>query len=167
MRYACRRNAAALLHLIFVTTFLLVLTEAARADRECESGFSITISEVRSLNLDSESTYLTPYATAVLTGWTEQCTLDVNVSANVDWVLRIRGTNPIWEGPWPKPVGDICFAYGGSEYVPLDTTPIEVCRGGPADRETYPINFMITLDPLRDIPGEYYYNHIVLELEAP
>lgn len=167
MRHSGRKYTLVLTQIILTTAFLLVFTEAAHADMVYESGFSITISEVRSLTLDSDTVNLTPDATSVLTGWMEEQTWEVNVWANVDWVLRIRGTSSTWEGPWPKPVGDIYCAYAGSEYVPLDTAPVEIYRGGPADHESYPINFRIALDPLLDIPGEYYYSYIVLELESP
>lgn len=164
---ACLSIVLWLSRIILTTAFLLVFTEAAHADIVYESGFSITITEVRSLTLDSDNALLNPGATAVLSGWMTEKTWDVNICANVDWVLKIRGTSSTWEGPWPKPVGDIYCAYAGSEYMPLDTAPIEIYRGGPADHESYPINFRIALDPLLDIPGDYYYSYIVFELESP
>lgn len=167
MRHACNRITVVLVQFIIASTFLLVFTDSAYADSEFESSFSFIITEVRSLTLDSEGSVITPDATAVLTGWTEEHAWEVTIHANIEWVLSIRGTDGVWEGPWPKPVGDIYVACDGGEYVPLDIEPVEVCMGGPVDNELYPIRFRIAFDPLKDIPGDYYYNYIVFEIESP
>lgn len=160
------KRGAGLAQLILGATFLL-LAAVAHADTVDESGVSIIISEVRSLVLDSESVSLAPGVTELLAGWTEERYWNATVSSNADWVLTIRGTEATWEGPWPKPVGDIWWENGGGEYVPLDTEPVEVCRGGPADHEAYSIHCRIALDPERDIPGDYFYANIVFELTTP
>jgi hypothetical protein len=146
---------------------MLAFPCAAVAQRDYESGFSIVISEVRLLTVETESAFIAPDAGEVLSGWTGEQTLGVTVSANTEWVLWIRGTEPAWDGPWSKPIGDIHWSCGESEYVPLDTMPAEVCAGGMSDHEPYQINFKIALDPLKDVPGDYYYTYIVIELTSP
>lgn len=167
MRHLSSRHTAAFAQLVLAGFFLLAVPLPSLAVRESESDFSIVISEVRSLTLDAESIYLDPAASELIAGWTEERSWNATVCANVDWVLSIRGTDPTWEGPWPKPVGDIYWSYDGSEFVPLDTLPVEVCVDGPVDHKSYPITFRIALDPLEDVPGEYRYGYIVLELTAP
>jgi hypothetical protein len=153
--------------MILAGALLTVLAEPARAARDTESGFSIVVSEVRSITFNAESTFLTPTATELIRGWTQERMWDIEVSANAEWVLQVRGTESAWDGPWLKPVGDIYWSYEGSEYLPLDTTPVEVCMGGPADHKPCPVTFKVALDPLEDIPGEYRYRTIVFELSEP
>jgi len=147
--------------------FVLIFNLPAHADTIYDTGFTIVVSEVRSLTLDAENAALTPGGFELISGWTQEQTWDIDVSANCDWVLQIRGTDPTWDGPWPKPVGDIFFSCNGTDYMPLATTPSEVVYGGPSNRESYPVNFKVALDPLLDIPGEYFYGYIVFELETP
>ena len=165
IRYACisGRTSFAITAAVVV---LLLLAPVAYADSESNSGISIVISEVKVLSVDADNLTLSPAAPEVLSGWTEQQTWNVTISANVEWALTIRGTAPTWDGPWLKPVGDIFFSSDGSDFAPVGTEPVRVCTGGPSDNEVRPINFKIALDPLKDIPGEYFYGYIVLEFET-
>jgi len=154
------------LSLPFTVIMLLVFACAAHADSTHNSGISIVISEVKVLSVDADSLTLSPAAPEVIVGWTETQIWNVTISANVEWALTIRGTTSTWDGPWLKPVGDIFFSCGGSDFTPIETEPLRVCTGGPSNNEIRPINFKIALDPLKDIPGEYFYGYIVLEFET-
>jgi len=162
---ACIAGRTSLAFFLAVVIYLLY-TGVAYADSESNSGISIVISDVKVLSVDADSLTLSPAAPEVLSGWTEQQTWNVTICANVEWALTIRGTAPTWDGPWLKPVGDIFFSSGGSDFAPVETESTRVCTGGPSDNEVRPINFKIALDPLKDIPGEYFYGYIVLEFET-
>jgi len=64
-------------------------------------------------------------------------------------------------------VTDLSWDYGGVGFIPLETDPVIVTTGGPVFRESYPIEFKVDLDLVRDTPGDYYYGSVVLELSAP
>lgn len=148
-------------------SILLFFLPAAHADPTEGSSLTISIGEVRTISLESGSIYLSPNINELLEGRIEPQTWDAIVSSNVDWVLTIRGTEDTWDGPWQKPVGDILWSYEGGDFTPLDMEPQVVWSGGPSNREHYPINFTVELDFINDVPGEYHYGYIVLELSAP
>ncbi len=146
---------------------LMFFLPAAHADPTDVGGLTISIGEVRAISLNSTSILLSPNMNELLDGRIEQQSWDALVSSNVDWVLTIRGSEEIWDGPWQKPISDILWNYEGSEFTPLDIEPQVVCAGGPSNREHYEINFTVELDFVTDIPGEYHYGYIILELSAP
>jgi len=167
MRRKIDATARFMARLIVATIFLLLLTRSAFAVPDDQSGFSIIIEDVRTLSLDSEITYFAPDVMQILSGWTGEQVWTTTINANVDWVLTIRGTEAFWDGPWQKPVGDIWWEYNGGGFVPLDTEPAEVCSAGPSDHQVHQIRFRLAVDLLKDIPGDYYYGYLVLELAAP
>jgi hypothetical protein len=167
LRRARKSHAIVLAQLILAGIILPALATPSHAARDTQSGFSLVVSEVRSLSIDSGSSYLSPGAAEILAGWTQEHSTDITISSNTEWVLSIRGASPTWDGPWAKPVGDVYWSCNGSDYMPLSTDPAQVCLGGPSDHRPYPINFKVHLDPLKDIPGDYRYTSIVLELTAP
>ncbi len=147
--------------------FFIFAVPAVHADSEDVSGLTVSIGEVRTITLESGSFNFSPDINELLDGRTEHQSWDAIVSANVGWVLTIRGAEDTWDGPWDKPVSDILWEYDGGGYMPLDTEPQIVCSGGPSNREPYPIGITVQLDFEKDIPGDYHYGYIVLELSAP
>jgi hypothetical protein len=109
----------------------------------------------------------TPVLSELLAGWTTPQDLNTTVSTNVDWVLTIMGSQSNWTGPWLKPVGDIYWKYGAGDYAALTTLSANVTTGGPVEGGSYPISIKIALDLVTDVPGEYSYTYIVIELTAP
>ena len=146
---------------------LLALATPIYAAEDSQSGFTIIVSEVRSITIDSSSADFSPGAMELISGWTRESSSNLIISSNTEWVLSIRGTSPTWDGPWLKPVGDIFWSYNGGKYVPLSVDSTEILHGGAADHRPYALNFKVHLDPLKDIPGEYRYQSIVLELTSP
>lgn len=154
-------------NLIIAVVILLVLCPAAYAEPEDDSAFSMGVPGVRSLTLEQSNIQFGPDALQMLDGWTHQGVLIAWVNANVDWVLTIRGSKELWEGPWQKPVSDIYWKYGGADYESLGMLSAYVASGGPCIKYTCPIYFNVMLDLERDVPGEYYYAYILFELSAP
>ncbi len=155
--------------IILITVFLstLVITSPVSADSEDITGFTMTVTEVRSLEISASSAFFVPGVRELLDGESSPQTWVASVSANVDWVLTIRGAESFWEGPWDKPVSDILWEYDGSGWLALSTEPVEIRSGGPSNQEAYPISVKVNLDIEQDIPGEYYYGYVVLELSSP
>ena len=165
-RFGKIRNAMYLAPFICCMSVLPINAIPAWAEANHQTDFSIIVGEVRTVSVDRENLDLIPVAAELIAGWTRVGTLNITVSANVEWALSIRGSEPFWEAPWNKPVGDIFWSYNGSEYFPLDVIATEVLTGGPSDNEIYPLNFKISLDPLEDIPGDYYYPEIIIEVTS-
>jgi hypothetical protein len=177
MRHKNNIRTTILTRLILAAAVLIICSPAAYADPEDESDASISVPGIRSLTLEQNSLHYEPNINQMLEGWTEQQVLITRVSANVNWVLNIRGSDEFWEGPWDKPVGDLYWKYGGGSgssvsrsdagYQPLGTQPTEVASGGPCNQRTFPIHFRVKLDLETDVPGEYYYTYVVIELTMP
>jgi len=166
--YAGRRRFYGFCFCLIFATFTISLPPGiVQAQDEGNSSVTLVVSEVRTLSIDADGGFLSPDASAVLDGWSEERTCDIIISANTEWVLRIRGSSPVWDAPWQKPVSDIYYSCSDGDFIPLTTTPNDILVGGPAINGTIPVTFKIKLDPLHDIPGEYYYNAIELELIAP
>ena len=147
---------------------ILVLCAASgHAEEDDDSGFSLSVLDVRILSLDRSSLEFTPGAREMVEGFTHQQVLQARVSANANWVLTISGTEGNWSGPWPKPVEYIYWKYDGGEYVCLTTSAAEVFSGGPADQRTLPVHFKVKLDFETDLPGRYTYEYVVFELAEP
>jgi hypothetical protein len=122
---------------------------------------------IRSVYVGSGTLIFAPDVIQVLEGWTTPQTLDTTVSANEDWALTITGSQGAWTGPWAKPVGDIYWKYGAGDYAALTTSSANVMTGGPVDNGSYHIDFKIALDLVTDMPGNYSYSYIVIEISAP
>ena len=167
MTQSNNRRVAKLKQLIIAIVILLVFCPSAYADPVDDSGFGMSVPGVRSLTLEQDNLQFEPDILQFLDGWTHQEVLIARVNANVDWVLTIRGSDELWEGPWEKPVTDIYWKYGGGEYASLDTQSAYVASGGPTNQQAYPIHFKIKLDLEWDVPGEYYYEYVIFELSAP
>ena len=167
MTQSNNRRVAILKNLIIAVVILLVFCPAAHAEPEDDSVFSMGVPGVRSLTLEQDNIQFAPDTLQMLDGWTHHEVLIARVNANVGWVLTVRGSEELWDGPWQKPVSDICWSYGGADYESLRMQSAYVASGGPCNQQTYPIYFKIMLDLVSDIPGEYYYAYIVFELSAP
>ena len=154
-------------HILTPILIFLLAVPWAWADVEDESDTSMTVPGVRSLTLDQQSLHFEPTIEEMINGWTQQKPIIARVSANVGWVLTVRGSSELWEAPWSKPVTDLYWKYDGGEYAPLTTDVVEIVSGGPCNQHTFPVHFMVKLDLEKDVPGEYYYNYIVFELAAP
>jgi hypothetical protein len=166
MSHSARRHLATLT-LLAIAAYLLIPIPAVLAASQDDSAFSMTVPGVRSLSVDTNTIYFTPDVTQLLAGWTTEETLITTVNANVDWVLTITGSQSNWTGPWSKPVGDIYWKYGAGDYAALTTLAANVATDGPVDGGSYPISFKIALNLAIDVPGEYSYQYVVLELAAP
>jgi hypothetical protein len=167
MKPNCLRPGYRVGYLIFTAAIFLFLTPAIQADSDSDSGFTMTVDEVRLLSLDQDSVYLTPDVKALMDGKTESVDLTANVWSNAYWALTIRGSESEWEGPWPKPVGDILWRNGpNGEFTPLDTEPVTIAEGGPVNNEAFDLTFSVKLDMAKDVPGEYSYSSVILELTA-
>ena len=158
-----------LIILIFLAVFaggLLLLPLTVWAEND-QSAFSMSVPTVSSVTAGSGTMIFTPDLAQILAGETTPQDLDVTVSTNVDWELTITGSQATWTGPWSKPVGDILWKYGAGDYAALTTSSASVATGGPVEDGSYPISIKIALDLVTDIPGEYSYTYIVIELTAP
>ena len=162
-----RGRSTVIKQLIISFVILLLLCPAAHAVPEDDSGFGMDVPGVRSLTLDDESLYMEPGIIEMLDGFTDPEVITASVCANVTWVLTIRGSDELWDGPWDKPITDIYWNYNGGDYVPLGMDSAYIVSGGPCNQVEYPINFKVKLDMEYDLPGEYYYEYIVFELSAP
>lgn len=160
-------NAVSRAQPIAALLLLLFLSPQAAAQSDGDSHFSMPVPEIRVLELDTELTFIAPGVAEVLAGRTTEQTWNTVVSSNTDWVLTIRGTEEYWDGPWQKPVSDILCRFDDSEFITLDTEPVEICSGGRVDHAEYPVEFSISLNLLNDIPGEYFYGYVVFELASP
>lgn len=155
-RFACLTAALCVLHVA-----------PALAAPEDDSDFYMSVPGVRTLKLDRTSLQFTPGAMELESGWTQQKVIVAHISANVDWALRISGTMEAWEGPWDKPVGDIHWKCGGGGFTALTTTEAVAAEGGPSNQQAFPLHFKVKLDWTKDIPGEYTYSYILLEVTEP
>jgi hypothetical protein len=176
MKY--RKNGPIAMIIIAIAVMLLCIP-AAYADREDDSDFTMSVPGIRSLTIEPDSLRFEPDLNQMERGYTNQELVTARVSSNVSWVLTIRGSVEVWEGPWQKPVGDICWKYGaegavsvateagGAGYRSLTTQQAVVVSGGPCNQRTYPIHIRINLDMEKDKPGEYYYAYVVFELTTP
>jgi hypothetical protein len=136
----------------------------ANAEDTYQAGISIVIGQVRTVTVDTQYADFQPTAPELIEGWTQVQTINAMVSANTHWEMTIRGSDEYWNAPWEKPVGDIFWSYDGSEYVPLTVDPAFVVNGSAVVDENYSIEFIVALDPLKDIPGDYSYPQIIVEL---
>jgi len=100
-------------------------------------------------------------------GETEAQTIIATVQANSNWVMNIYGDSAIWTGPWNKPVGDILWSVDGSAFTPLETGTMQITSGGPTAGNNKNIDIKISLDITEDLPGDYEYENIVVEVSAP
>jgi hypothetical protein len=147
---------------------LLLWSPAARSGPEDDSDLSMSVPGVRLLTLERDTISFEPGILEMVDGWSNEEVLTARVSANVDWVLTIKGSEALWEAPWDKPVSDIYWSYGGGEYVPLSSTQsAQVVAGGLSKEAAYPIKLKVMLDLEKDVPGKYYYSYLVVELTAP
>jgi hypothetical protein len=153
--------------LLPVIIILLLLCPASYADREDESDFSMRCPEVRYLTLEPDSLDFESSMANMVEGWTSTKVLTARVFANVQWVMKIKGTSGTWEGPYAKPISDIYWSYGTGTPVPLTTDSATVVSGGCCFNEPFPIDIKVKLDMTRDVPGDYYYTYILVELSAP
>ena len=167
MRRRIHGNALLLTQSLIALLLILLVCPEAAAQSDDQSRFAIPVGEVRVLELDTEITFFAPGVAEVLAGRTTEQTWNMVVSSNTDWVLTIRGTDEYWDGPWQKPVSDIMYRYGTSDFIPLSTEPTVVSSGDRADHVTYPVDFSISLNMLKDIPGDYFYGYVVFELASP
>ena len=159
--------ALVLARLICTAAAILALCIPALADSDDDGEFAMSVPGVRTLKLDRNSLQFTPGAMELENGWTQQQVIIARVSANVDWVVKLSGTENYWDGPWEKPVADIHWKYGGGGFTSLTTTEAAVEQGGPANQRSLPIHFKIKLDWVKDIPGEYTYAYILFEVTEP
>jgi hypothetical protein len=146
---------------------LLLFASAALAEPEQDSGFTMSVQEVRMLTIDRQSILLNPDIHEIINGMAEPEKLSMAVSANVAWVLTVRGTDPYWNGPWEKPVTDILWRVGQDEFKPLTTDPVEVMSGNPTTQKIFDIDLTSMLSMEKDVPGDYSYAYIVFELTPP
>jgi hypothetical protein len=161
-------STAILIQSIIAVAIVLLWSPAARSGPEDDSDFSVSVPGVRLLTLERDSIRFEADILQIVDGWTNEEMLVARVSANVDWVLTVRGSEELWEGPWQKPVSDIYWSYGGGEYRPLSSTEsAQVVAGGLSKEAGYPIELKVKLDLEKDVPGEYYYSYLVVELTAP
>lgn len=162
-----KRRVAILKQLFFSVVILFAFCPAVLADPVDDSGFSMGVPGIRSLTLDQNNIHFEPDIRQMVDGWTHQEVLIARVNANVDWVLTVRGSDDLWDGPWEKPVTDIYWKYGGGEYASLDMQSMYVASGGPTNHQAYPIHFKVKLDLALDVPGDYYYEYVIFELSSP
>ena len=166
-QYGNKRSDVKLKQLIIAVVILLVFCPSVHAEPEDESGFGMSVPGVRMLTLEQENIEFDPDILQFLDGWTHQEVLIARVNANVTWVLTVRGSDDLWEGPWDKPVTDIYWKYGGGEYASLGMQSAYVASGGPCNQLTYPIHFKVKLDLAFDVPGDYHYEVVIFELSSP
>ena len=163
-----KHKAVVILSLILTAiTFSLLSALPAHAGPEDDSGFSMSVTGIRYLYLENETLEFTPDAEQMLDGWTTTEQSVVWVSANVPWLLTIRGTEEYWEGSWLKPLSDIYWKFGNAEYIPLSTEPENITLDGPINAGQFPIDIRIKLDMETDLPGNYTYTYLLFELSAP
>jgi hypothetical protein len=162
-----KRGLVTLLQLTAVAAVFFLVCTAAWASPEDESDFFMTCPGVRMLTLDPDTLNFQPGLDQILAGWTQDDVIVAKASANVTWVLTIRGSAEAWEGPWDKPVSDIWWKYDGGQYQPLSTSVTEIVSGGPVNQHAYPVHFKVKLDIEKDVPGDYYYSYIIFELASP
>jgi hypothetical protein len=146
---------------------ILVLCGPAYAGSDDNSDFSLRCPAMRMVTVEPDSLSFESDMGQFVAGWTEPKEITAWVSANVPWVLSIKGSQESWEGPYPKPVSDISWSYGPGAYVPLSTSSATVVAGELTNRQPYPINIKVKLDLSKDFPGDYHYYNIVVELSEP
>jgi hypothetical protein len=154
-------------HLIPAVIVLLLCCAAAYATQEGDSDLSMQVPDVYLLDVEPGSIDFQPDLGNVLEGWTEAKEVTAIVSANADWVLMIKGNQEFWEGPYQKPVSDIYWNLAGGDFQPLSTQSVLVVSGGLSDAVGYPIHIKVKLDITKDIPGNYHFYYVVIELMAP
>ena len=164
-----QKNMKQAIRIILVATmvWMILYPPEARGDTSDTPAVSMTVPSVRSVSASTATMVFTPGLTEVLAGWTDPQDLDTTVSANVDWVMTITGSQANWTGPWLKPVGDIYWKYGAGSYAALTTSSVDVVSNGPVDGGIYTLSLKIALDLLTDEPGAYSYSYVVIELTAP
>ena len=146
---------------------ILLLCSPTYAKSDDDSDFSLRCPAMHMVTVEPDSLSFQPDMAALAAGWTETKQLTAWVSANVPWKLTIKGSVASWAGPYPKPVSDIYWSYGPGAYVPLTTSSATVATGGLANRQPYPINIKVKMDLSKDLPGDYQYYYIVVELSTP
>jgi hypothetical protein len=155
--------------IVSTTFFILTLAfvtfiSPTFAQNSDESDYTIIVTDISLVSIDSTQVTLAPDTYEWLNGWTNEQGWKVVCSSNEACVLTVRGLDETWDAPWPKPVGEIFWSYGGGEFQPLSTEPTEVCSIGPADHEVFTIQYKVALDILKDIPGEYFYTGVIFEI---
>jgi hypothetical protein len=152
--------------IVSTTFFVLILAfaSATLAKNADDSGYTIIVTDISMVSIDSTQVTLSPDTYEWLNGWTSEQTWRVVCSSNANCVLTVRGLDETWDAPWSKPVSEIFWSYGGSEFQPLSTQPTEVCAVGPSDHVVFPIQYKVALDILKDIPGDYFYKGIIFEI---
>lgn len=153
--------------ILLIMAVFLMLVLPAYGGTDDGSGFTMSVTGIRYLTLENGSVAFTPEPEQMINGWTTEEQSVVWVSANVPWVLTIRGSEDYWEGPWAKPVSDIYWRYGTSEFIPLGTTSETIAIDGPVSSEQFLIDLKIKLDMENDLPGDYTYSYVVFEISAP
>ena len=166
MNYSSDRIFGMRARLALIAALLLIFPAGVGAEDD-QSAFSMSIEGVRAITIESGTLIFTPDLTQLLAGWTTVEPLDSTLSSNEDWLLAIRGSQATWTGPWLKPVGDIYWSYGAGGYTALTTSSADVTSGVPVANGAVQINIKIALDLGDDIPGNYSYTDIVLELTTP
>ena len=144
-----------------------LLAATAFASPEDTPDMSLSVPGVRMITLDKHSLDFIAGGGDFDRGWTETKEITARIGSNVNWVLMISGTGDSWDGPWAKPVSDIFWKYGSGEFHALSTGGASVTSGGPVNNLSVPIHFKIKLALDKDIPGEYRYEYILMELTAP
>jgi len=154
-------------YLIPAIIVLLLCCAAAYAKQEGDSDLSMQVPDVYLLDVEPGSIDFQPDLGNVLEGWTEAREVTAIVSANADWVLKIRGSQEFWEAPYQKPVSDIYWNLAVGDFQPLSTQFAPVVSGGLADASEYPIHIKVKLDISKEIPGDYHYYYVVIGLMTP
>jgi hypothetical protein len=166
MNYSSDRIFGMRACLALIAALLLIFPAGVGAEED-QSGFSMSVPGVKSITIESGTLIFAPDLNQLLDGWTTVEALDATLSSNEDWLLTISGSQATWTGPWSKPVGDIYWSYSAGDFTALTTSSAEVTSGAPVADGSIQIDFKIALDLGDDIPGNYSYTYVVLELTAP
>lgn len=154
-------------YILLPVFILLVCCPAVYAAEDDDSDMSMRVPDVRLLDVEPNSINFEPDLNNMVNGWTEAKLITAVVSANAGWLLTIKGSSDYWEGPYQKPISDIYWNLADGEFLPLSTQSTEVVSGGLSNQSGYPINIKVKLDISRDLPGDYYYYSVIIELIAP
>lgn len=150
-----------------VVAALCLAPTSGRASEADEPELEMSVPEVFVISVDQGHLEFDATPQELIDQETAPQTLVATVQSNTDWVVNIYGDSAIWTGPWDKPVGDILWRISGGTYAPLETSNANVSSGGPTAGSNLEIEIKISLDITEDLPGNYEYESIILEISAP
>ena len=126
----------------------------------------LTIGQVQRLSLDRDELTFNPTDAELLGGRTGEEEQTATLSSNTPWVLTIRGSTAVWDGPWAKPVEDILVGTQSRDAFSVTTSPQELASGDPGVDVAVRMLVSVKVSLEKDRPGTYMYRSLVFQLAS-